>query len=35
MEGKIAIEERCSTELNNSYWDAAGEETRNGKGVIR
>jgi gamma-resorcylate decarboxylase len=35
MEGKIAIEEHYSTELNNSYWDAAGEETRNGKDYTR
>ena len=31
MEGKIALEEHFSTELNNSYWDAKGEENRNGK----
>ncbi len=30
MEGKIAIEEHFSTELNNRYWDAKGEEDRNG-----
>jgi gamma-resorcylate decarboxylase len=30
MEGKIALEEHFSTELNNKYWDAKGEETRNG-----
>lgn len=31
MEGKIALEEHFSTELNNQYWNATGEETRNGK----
>jgi gamma-resorcylate decarboxylase len=31
MEGKIALEEHFSTELNNSYWDSKGEESRNGK----
>lgn len=31
MEGKIAFEEHFSTELNNRYWDAKGEESRNGK----
>ncbi len=30
MDSKIAIEEHISTELNNSYWDAKGEEDRNG-----
>ena len=30
MDGKIAIEEHFSTELNNSFWDAKGEEARNG-----
>ncbi|QEY25225.1 amidohydrolase family protein [Neisseria zalophi] len=30
MEGKIALEEHFSTELNNKYWDAKGEEDRNG-----
>jgi gamma-resorcylate decarboxylase len=30
MEGKIALEEHFSTELNNKYWDAKGEESRNG-----
>ena len=30
MEGKIALEEHFSTELNNTYWNAKGEETRNG-----
>jgi predicted TIM-barrel fold metal-dependent hydrolase len=31
MEGKIALEEHFSTELNNKYWNAKGEETRNGR----
>jgi gamma-resorcylate decarboxylase len=31
MEGKIALEEHYSTALNNSHWDAKGEETRNGR----
>ena len=31
MEGKIALEEHFSTELNNKYWDAKGEEDRNGR----
>lgn len=35
MEGKVAIEEHFSTELNNSYWDALGEESRNGKEFAR
>jgi gamma-resorcylate decarboxylase len=35
MEGKIALEEHFSTELNNSYWDAQGEESRNGKEYTR
>jgi len=35
MEGKIAIEEHFSTELNNKYWNAAGEEERNGKEYSR
>jgi len=30
MEGKIALEEHFSTDLNNKYWDAKGEEGRNG-----
>jgi gamma-resorcylate decarboxylase len=29
MEGKIALEEHCSTELNNPYRDAKDEESRN------
>ena len=35
MEGKVAIEEHFSTELNNKNWDAAGEENRNGKEYSR
>jgi gamma-resorcylate decarboxylase len=35
MEGKVALEEHFSTELNNSYWDAQGEESRNGKEYAR
>ncbi len=31
MEDKIALEEHFSTELNNKYWDAKGEEGRNGR----
>jgi 2,3-dihydroxybenzoate decarboxylase len=31
VEGKIAIEEHFSTALNNSHWDAKGEESRNGR----
>jgi predicted TIM-barrel fold metal-dependent hydrolase len=31
VEGKIALEEHFSTALNNSHWDAKGEETRNGR----
>ena len=30
MEGKIALEEHFSTQMNNSLWDAKGEESRNG-----
>jgi len=25
MDGKVALEEHFSTELNNQYWDAKGE----------
>jgi predicted TIM-barrel fold metal-dependent hydrolase len=35
MDGKVALEEHFSTELNNSYWDAQGEESRNGKEYAR
>ena len=35
MEGKIAIEEHFSTELNNQFWDAAGESSRNGLAYTR
>jgi predicted TIM-barrel fold metal-dependent hydrolase len=31
MEGKVILEEHFSTELNNKFWDAKGEETRNGR----
>lgn len=31
MEGKIILEEHFSTALNNTYWNAKGEEDRNGK----
>jgi predicted TIM-barrel fold metal-dependent hydrolase len=31
MDGKIALEEHYSTDLNNNYWDAKGEEGRNGR----
>jgi gamma-resorcylate decarboxylase len=31
MEGKVALEEHFSTELNNRHWNAKGEEERNGK----
>lgn len=30
MKGKIALEEHFSTQMNNSLWDAKGEESRNG-----
>ncbi len=32
MEGKIILEEHFTTELNNRFWDAEGEQSRNGKG---
>jgi len=35
MEGKIALEEHFSTELNNSYWDSKGEESRNGRAYAK
>ena len=35
MDGKIALEEHFSTEANNSYWNAKGEEDRNGKGYAQ
>jgi 2,3-dihydroxybenzoate decarboxylase len=35
MEGKVAIEEHFSTEQNNRYWDAKGEEGRNGRDYTR
>lgn len=31
MEAKIAIEEHFSTPLNNKFWNAKGEENRNGR----
>ncbi|WP_428395809.1 amidohydrolase family protein [Lichenicoccus sp.] len=31
MDGKVALEEHFSTQLNNGYWNAKGEEDRNGK----
>ncbi len=31
MEGKVALEEHFSTELNNRFWNAKSEEDRNGK----
>lgn len=31
MDGKVALEEHFSTALNNSNWNAKGEEDRNGK----
>jgi gamma-resorcylate decarboxylase len=35
MEGKVALEEHFSTELNNTYRDAKGEESRNGMEYMR
>jgi 2,3-dihydroxybenzoate decarboxylase len=35
VERKIALEEHFSTVLNNSHWDAKGEETRNGREYAR
>lgn len=35
MDGKVALEEHFSTELNNRFWDAKGEEERNGKGYAQ
>lgn len=35
MDGKIALEEHFSTELNNKYWNASGEESRNGVAYAR
>jgi hypothetical protein len=31
MEGKVALEEHFSTELNNRHWNSKGEEEWNGK----
>ncbi len=30
MDGKIALEKHVSAERNNAFWDAKGEEGRNG-----
>jgi gamma-resorcylate decarboxylase len=35
MEGKVALEEHFSTELNNRHWNAKSEEDRNGKTYAR
>lgn len=35
MEGKIALEEHFSTERNNKFWNAKGEEDRNGVAYAR
>jgi gamma-resorcylate decarboxylase len=35
MEGKVALEEHFSTELNNKLWNAKGEEQRNGVAYAR
>lgn len=35
MEGKVALEEHFSTPMNNSLWDAKGEESRNGVAYAR
>jgi 2,3-dihydroxybenzoate decarboxylase len=35
MDGKIAIEEHFSTDLNNELWDAKREEGRNGRDYTR
>ena len=35
MKGKVVLEEHFSTELNNRYWDAKGEEGRNGQAYTR
>jgi predicted TIM-barrel fold metal-dependent hydrolase len=31
MDGKVALEEHFSTEMNNRHWNAKGEEDRNGR----
>ena len=31
MDGKIALEEHFSTQMNNSLWDSSGEAGRNGR----
>jgi gamma-resorcylate decarboxylase len=35
MEGKVALEEHFSTELNNPHWNAKGEEDRTAKRTRR
>jgi hypothetical protein len=35
MEGKIALEEHFSTDKNNKFWNAKGEEDRNGRAYGR
>jgi gamma-resorcylate decarboxylase len=35
MDGKVAVEEHFSTELNSKYWDAKGEDGRNGRDYAR
>jgi hypothetical protein len=30
MDGRIALEEHFSTQMNNSLWDSSGEAGRNG-----
>ena len=35
MEGKIALEEHFSTDQNNKFWNAKGEEDRNGVAYAR
>ena len=35
MDGKVALEEHFSTNLNNSHWDAKGEEDRNGQAYAK
>jgi 2,3-dihydroxybenzoate decarboxylase len=35
VDGKVAIEEHYSTELNNKYWDAKDEDGRNGRDYAR
>ncbi len=35
MDGKVALEEHFSTALNSRYWDAKGEEDRNGSAYAK